>query len=275
MELYRNVIRASLLTLSLGLLLVGFGFWLRADWALALWPWPDGPLSYLFIASIVLAEGATLAWTAATLKLHAARGGALGFAAMNFGIAGYTFWLYSQRHEFLLLNWAIVCSSLGIGSILLFLIGGKYPRFNNLPSPLIVRQSFLVFAVALFIATAMLLARAPVVFPWPLNQDSSTMFGFLFLVSAVYFFDGWLRPSLANFYGQLIGFLVYDIVLITPYLRHWEKATGGFRISLVIYLIVLFWSAALAIWFLWKYRVRPRPSLGGQAQRKGAGISSS
>lgn len=275
MEIYRNVIRASLLTLSLGLLLVGFGFWFRADWALGLWPWPDGPLSYLFIASIVLAEGSTMAWTAASLKLHAARGGAVGFAAMNLGIAGYTFWLYSQRHELLLLNWAIVCSSLGICSILLFMIGGKYPRFNNPPSPLFVRQSFLIFAVALFIATAMLFARAPVVFPWPLKPESSTMFGFLFLASAIYFFDGWLRPSLANSYGQLIGFLVYDIVLIPPYLRHWDKATGGFRISLVIYLIVLFWSAALAIWFLWKYLVRPRPSLGGQAQRKGAGISSS
>ncbi len=275
MEIYRNVIRASLLTLSFGLLLVGFGFWFRADWALGLWPWPDGPLSYLFIASIVLAEGATMAWTAATLHLHAARGGALGFAAMNLGIAGYTLWLFNQQQEVLLLNWALVCSLLSFGSILLFIIGGQYPRTHTQPSPQIVRQSFLIFAVALFIATAMLLARAPVVFPWPLKPDSSTMFGFLFLASAMYFFDGWLRPSLTNSYGQLIGFLVYDLVLIPPYLRHWEKATGGFRVSLVIYLIVLFWSAALAIWFLWNYRLRPRPSVGGQAQRKGAGLSNS
>jgi hypothetical protein len=275
MELYRNVIRASLLTLSLGLLLVGFGFWFRADWALGLWPWPEGPLSYLFIASIVLAEGVTMAWTAATMKLHAARGGALGFAAMNLGIAGYTLWLFNHQQEVLLLNWSLVCTLLSFGSILLFIIGGQYPRTRTQPSPQIVRQSFLVFSIALFIATAMLLARAPVVFPWPLKPDSSTMFGFLFLASAMYFFDGWLRPSLTNSYGQLIGFLVYDLVLIPPYLRHWEKAVGGFRISLVIYLIVLFWSAALASWFLWKYRVRPRPSLGGQAQRKGAGISSS
>jgi hypothetical protein len=236
---------------------VGYGFLTRADWALHLWPWPDGPLSYLFIASIVLAEGSTIAWTAATLNLNAVRGGALGFAAMNFGIAGYIFWLYGQRQELLLLNWAIVCGLLGIGSIILFMIGGKYPRFNNPPSPMFVRQSFLIFAVALFIATAMLLARAPVVFPWPLKPDSSTMFGFLFLASVIYFFDGWLRPSLANSYGQLIGFLVYDIVLIPPYLRHWEKAAGGFRVSLAIYLIVLVWSAALAMWFLWKYHVKP------------------
>ena len=59
-----------------------------------------------------------------------------------------------------------------------------------------------------------------------------------------------------------------DMVLIPPCLRHWEKATGGFRISLVIYLIVLVWSAALAIWFLWKYGVRPGPSLGRQGKKK-------
>ena len=253
----RHVIRGTLLTLALSLLLVGYGFLTRADWALRLWPWPDGPLSYLFIASIVLAEGSTIAWTAATLHLNAARGGALGFAAMNLGIAGFTFWLYGQRQELLLLNWAIVCGLLGIGSIFLFMIGGKYPRLHNPPSPRFVRQSFFVFAVALFIATAMLLVRAPVVFPWPLKPDSSTMFGFLFLASAMYFFDGWLRPSLTNSSGQLIGFLVYDMVLIPPYLRHWEKASGGFRVSLAIYLIVLVWSAALAIWFLWKYHVKP------------------
>jgi len=176
---------------------------------------------------------------------------------MNGGIAGYTFWLFSYRHEPLLLGWAIACSFLALGSILLFLIGGKYPRSDKLP-PRLVRNSFLVFAIALFAATVMLLARAPVVFPWPLKPDSSTMFGFLFLASAIYFFDGWLRPSIANSYGQLIGFLVYDLILIPPYLRHWEKTTGGYRVSLVIYLIVLVWSAALAIWFLVKHPVRLR-----------------
>ncbi len=57
-----------------------------------------------------------------------------------------------------------------------------------------MRFSFLVFALALFLATAMLLARAVVVFTWKLKPESSTMFGFLFLASAIYFFDGWLRP---------------------------------------------------------------------------------
>ncbi len=254
MTIYRMLLRVSLLALASGLLVLGGGFWTYAGWALSLWPWADGPLSYLFIASIMLAEGATVAWTAWTLDLNAGRGGALGFAAMNGGIAGFTLWLYAARHEPRLLIWAGTCGLLALASIFLFVVGARYPHRDRRPPPPFVRYSFLAFAAALFIATAMLLARAPVVFPWPLKPESSTMFGFLFVASAVYFFDGWLRPSIANAYGQLIGFLVYDIVLIPPYLRHWEHTAGGFRVSMVIYLIVLGWSAGLAIWFL----ARPR-----------------
>lgn len=255
MSPHRNLLRLTIFAIATGLIVVGGGFWARAAWAVHLWPWPDGPLSYLFVASIILAEGCTMGWTAATLDLNAARGGALGFAAMNGGLAGYTLWLHSQRHEGLLLGWAVVCGALAVGALILFVLDGRNPRDAS-PTPPFVRLSFLVFALALFTATAMLLLRAPVVFPWKLKPESSIMFGFLFLASAIYFFDGWWRPSLANSYGQLIGFLVYDLVLIPPYLRHWHKAVGGFRISLAIYLVVLFWSAALAIWFLWKYRGR-------------------
>lgn len=258
MQINRHMVRFGLLILSLGLLLVGGGFWFRAAGVVGLWPWSDGPLSYLFIASIVLAEAATLLWSVATLDMNAACGGALGFAAMNGGIAGYTWWLYSQRQSPLLLGWALVCGLLTLGALVLFLLARQYPRSDSQPTPAFARYSFLIFAVALFAATLLLLLRAPVVFPWRLNPDSSVMFGFLFLASAIYFFDGWLRPSLANAYGQLIGFLVYDLILIPPYLQHWPKTEGGFRISLAIFLLVLFWSAGLALWLFWKYRFRPR-----------------
>jgi len=249
----RHFLRMALFTLASGLLIIGYGFWQKAVWALALWPWPDGPLSYLFISSMLLAEGATMAWVFTTMELNAVRGGSLGFGAMNAGISAYTAYLYGQHHQALLLGWAVVCGFLAIGAFALFVIGAKDERRDVRPSPLIVRTSFLVFSAALFAATAMLLLRRPIIFPWALRPDSSVMFGFLFLASAIYFFDGWLRPSAANSFGQLLGFLVYDIVLIPPFLRHWSRAFGGFRISLVIYLIVLFWSAALAIWFWIRY----------------------
>jgi hypothetical protein len=112
-----------------------------------------------------------------------------------------------------------------------------------------VRISFLIVSLALFLATMMLFLRAPIVFPWKLNRDSSFVFGCLFLASAFYFLDGWRRPGVANAQGQLFGFFVYDLVLIPPYLQQWPKTHGGFRISLMIYLSVLFLTAALALWF--------------------------
>ncbi len=75
------------------------------------------------------------------------------------------------------------------------------------------------------------------------------MFGLYFLASGAFFFDGWLRPSLANTRPQLLGFLVYDVTLIPPYLRHWSSASGGFRVSLALFLAVLISSALLAVWF--------------------------
>lgn len=252
----RIAVRGALVLTAAALLFVGVNFLLRSPLATALWPWADGPLSFLFVSSILLAESATMAWTAWSLELSAARGGALGFALMNGGIAAFTASLSSDpgRPGSLLLGWAVATGILALGGAALLLLGPRFPRRDTRPVPPLVRISFLVFSLALFAATLMLLARLPVVFPWKLKPESSTMFGFLFLASACYFLDGFLRPGVANASGQLLGFFVYDAILIPPYLRHWPKAAGGFRVSLAIYLVVLFWSAALAIWFWLRLR---------------------
>lgn len=256
-----TVLRGAIALGALVFFFFGLGFWLRAPWALAHWPWPDGPLSYLFIASILIAEGATMAWVAVTLELRAARGGALGLAAMSTGIVVTMGSLYTQRGEGLLLGWALFWTVITLGALGLWAIGPRYPLRDSRPTPRIVRGSFLVFALALGIATTMLLFRAPVVFPWPLKPESSTMFGCFFLASAIYFFDGWLRPSAANATGQLLGFGLYDLVLLPRYLEHWPKTQGGFRVSLAIYLGVLIWSLLLAIWYFGVWRRKTNPSV--------------
>ncbi len=251
-----TALRGALALVALVFLLFGIGFWLRAPWALAHWPWSDGPLSYLFIASILIAEGATVLWVAISLELRAARGGALGLAAMSAGIVMTMGNLYAQRSEGLLLGWAVVWSVIALGALALWALSAKFPTRDTRPTPAIVRGSFLVFALALGVATAMLLLRAPVVFPWPLKPESSTMFGCFFLASALYFFDGWLRPSAANATGQLLGFGLYDLVLLPRYLAFWPKTQGGFRVSLAIYLVVLIWSGLLALWYFGVWRRR-------------------
>ena len=245
-----HLVRAVLLTQAALLLVVGSGFLLGAGWAHRLWPWPDGRLSYLFVASMMLAQAGSVAWVALTLELQAVRGGLIGFAASAIGIAAYAIGSQGASPNPALWPWAGAGIVMAAGSVGLLLISPRFPIRDHRLSPPVVRLSFLVFAIALAVATAMLLARQTVVFPWPLKPGSSVIFGFLFLASAIYFFHGWLKPGVSNASGQLIGFLIYDLVLIPPFVLHWPKTEGPFRVSMGIYLVVLFWSAALALWFL-------------------------
>ena len=245
------LLRISLVFGGLLLMTAGLGIGLDLGGGRALWPWPDGRLSYIFVSSILLAEATVMLWQASTLELSAAKGGAVGFLAMNLCLAAFMFNRFADKPETMVLVWALVCSLLACSAVILLLQPAKrFPSQDTRPTPPIVRWSFLVFAGALFTATTMLILKLPIVFPWPLKPESSVVFGFLFLASAVYFFDGFLRPSWANAKGQLLGFLIYDLVLIAPWLAHFPKSAGGFRISLSIYIIVLVWSGVLAIYFL-------------------------
>lgn len=251
-SLPKSLIRGSLIAGSLLLLAVGLGIGLDLGGGRALWPWPDGRLSYIFVASILLAEATVLMWQAWSMELSAAKGGALGFLAMNLCLAAFMANRYAGTPDTLVLIWTLVCAAMAVTTLLLLLLQptDRFPSQDKRPTPTWVRWSFLVFAGALFIATAMLILKMPIVFPWPLKPESSVVFGFLFLASAVYFFDGFLRPSWANAKGQLLGFLVYDLILIVPWTMHFPKSSGGFRVSLSIYLLVMLWSGMLAIYYL-------------------------
>ena len=248
-----HVVRTVLLAQAALLLVVGLAFLLGADWAHRLWPWPDGRLSYLFVASMLLAQAGSVGWVALTLELQAVRGGLIGFAASAIGIAVYAIGSQGTPPNASLWLWAGAGITMAAGSVGLLSISSRFPIRDHRMPPRVVRLSFLVFAIALAVATGMLLARETVVFPWPLKPGSSVIFGFLFLASAIYFFHGWLKPGVSNASGQLIGFLIYDLVLFPPFVQHWPKTTGPLRVSMGIYLAVLFWSAVLALWFLPRY----------------------
>ena len=248
----RAIVRAGLVVGASALLVLGLGFLFKTDWAVALWPVKEGPLSYLFISSIILAQAVALGWTAYSLELNFARAGVAGFAAMNAGFVLFAIAHFRQAPS-LMLGWIVVCGLMFLGSMTLFFIGGRYPKVDRRPVPGLVTWSFLILTLALAVATVMLLTRAKIVFPWPLKPETSLLFGMFYFASIAYFFDAWLRPGMGNCLGQLAAFFVYDIVLIPRYLAHWPKTQGGFRISLAIYLAVLFWSALLAIWIWLQY----------------------
>jgi hypothetical protein len=118
------------------------------------------------------------------------------------------------------------------------------------PIPTLVRWSFWLFAAAL-LATGLALVRAtPHVFPWPLKPDSSLLYGCMFLGLAVNYGYVALRGIWADAQVSLLGFLVYDLVLIGPFGRHFARALPDHRTSLALYTIVLVYSAALAAYYL-------------------------
>jgi len=247
------------------MLVFGAALWLRQPWAIALWPWADGKLSYLWISSILLSHGATLLWYAISLELNAACGAALGLAVMYIGIAGYMGRLYAQRNQRLLLAWVATTGVLALGALLLLYVGSHMALRETRSIPRFMRFSFLLFVIALGAASFLLLSRAPVAFPWKLNPDSSFIFGWPFVATGIFFADAWLRPSVGNARSQLLGFFVYDVVLIPPYLQLWPKTKDGYRAALLVYLIILFWSAVLAVW-LWTAN-RPRHKTAGSTSR--------
>jgi hypothetical protein len=95
-----------------------------------------------------------------------------------------------------------------------------------------------------------LIARVPTIFPWPLNPDSSVLFGCIFLGDACYFLDGLLVPRWHNARGQLLSFLAYDLVLIVPFLALFSSVKPVHRLSLVLYVAVLLYSGVLAAHYL-------------------------
>ena len=88
------------------------------------------------------------------------------------------------------------------------------------------------------------------IFPWPLDDESSLMFGLIYLGAAAYFITGFLDPGWPNAAGQLIGFLAYDLVLIGPFVDRFGEVSGGQLTSLIVYTAFVVYSGALAAYYL-------------------------
>ncbi|MGH3257905.1 MAG: hypothetical protein ACRDOU_21350 [Streptosporangiaceae bacterium] len=116
-----------------------------------------------------------------------------------------------------------------------------------MPQP--VRLSFGAFAMILIGAGVALLLHASI-FPWQLGQQTSVMFGLIFLGAATYFIYGALDPHWGNAVGQLTGFLAYDLVLLAPFLERFSTAQSVSLISLIIYVAFLVYSGTLASYYL-------------------------
>ncbi len=239
-----GLVGAGILTLAVA---GGFCFGLPA--ATALWPWPDGRLSYLLIGSILAAAGAAMAWIGFSGELAALPAGSLNILVISLGASVFFLGQGFAAGRSKLLPFGILSFLVALASAVALYWSRTIPLSESMPSPRFVRFSFGVFMAALLAAGSALLFRLPI-FPWALNPDSSVLFGCIFIGDAMYFAYGLFLPRWQNAKGQLLSFLVYDLVLVGPFLGLLGTIKPAFRLSLTVYLAVLFYSGVVAAYYL-------------------------
>lgn len=244
--------RVIFILVGLGLLALSMGFALRLPWALSFWPWEDGKLSYLFLASICAGIALPVLWIGLAEEYAAVRAGALDFAMMYAGLLATLLITYPAVQEWIAPPLAIgLCTLSLILNLGLYLWSRKIPFKYDQPIPTLLRFSFGLFFLVLVMVGISLILRLPHIFPWPLKPQTSIVFGWIYLGAAVYFLYGLIYPVWGNVKGQLAGFLAYDLILIGPFIQHLiNTVKPEHQLSLLAYLSVLIYSALLAIYYL-------------------------
>ena len=234
-----------------GLVTLAFacGFVFQIPFALHFWPWPDGPLSYLFIGSILAAVSAAALWIGRTGDFGALPAGSLNVFVIALTSGFYFFLLAARDGRTNLFPFGLLMLLMAITSGGFFLWSRKLEMHHVRPTPMFIRVSFGIFLAALIFAGTALILRSPI-FPWKLNPDSSVIFGCIFLGDAFYFLYALLVPRLSNAVGQLLSFLAYDLVLIGPFLALFGTVKPELKLNLIVYVAVLVYSGTLAVYYL-------------------------
>jgi hypothetical protein len=231
-------------------IVMSIGLFLEQPWATWMWPVPSSHLSNIFLSSILAAVGAPVAWIGLSGDLRAAAGGALNLGVTNAGFAFSGFLFFSRGGGSPLLIFALLSVGMVLLCILLFLLGRSLRFRDSRPIPGLARVSFLAFAITLLVTAVGLLLRRPNIFPWPISDENSVLYGWLFLGAMFYFLYALAYPVVSNIRGQLLGFLAYDLVLIVPFLLHFRTVEAPMLTSLTIYTAVLGYSGLLAAYLL-------------------------
>ena len=246
----RSALRGAVVLFGLLDLVITLGFYLRWEWATSAWPWPVNPLDFLLVSSFLAGATVVILWLGLVGDWAAATGASANVGLMNLGAAVYLIDKYRDAHDPRFLHRGLAFAVFAAANLAVLVWSSRQPFRDRRPAPRFLRISFGVFSIVLTFAAVQLLRRSPTIFPWTLEPEISTMFGWLFAGSAVYFIYGFLRPSWHNMRGQLLAFLAYDVVLILPYAALFPTVEPEHLWSLELYMVVLGYSTLLAIWYL-------------------------
>ena len=227
-------LRTGFVIAGLASFVLAIGFINQASWATDLSPWEATPLSYIFIASILVAIASPVLWIAVTGELAAMQAGAIDLAITYGGATIYLVTLVGDAGQPSLGPYVAV---FGIGFLAMVITFAR------------LRLSVAAVAVMLVGAGTALVFQADI-FPWALGDETSVMFGLIYLGAAAYFIWGFLSPAWPNAAGQLIGFLAYDLVLIGPFVDQFSNVSGGQLTSLIVYTVFVIYSGTLAVHYL-------------------------
>jgi len=244
-----TLVRIGYLTVGAACLLLGVGFALQMPWATALWLWPDTPLSYLFIGSILAAFGSGSLLVAWNRDWRAGTGGAVAMLIGFGGIAASLRFLTAEGGTRLPVQSAAFAAFAAVSALAL-IASLQFKPADNRPLTRLVRLSFLVFTAALALAAVALLLQFPRIFPWPLKPASSVAFGMMFAGLAVNYGYVAIKGTWSDVQVSLAGFLVYDLVLLVPFFRLFTNVSPDHLTSLIVYVSVLTYSALLAVYVL-------------------------
>lgn len=234
--------------------ILAVGFFFRAEWATGLWPWPDGRLTYIFIASMLAAVGAAVLWIAVARDWAALAPGALNLLVMMGGIGGFLFSLSAQGEWGHLRPYAVAMILLALFNLLLFWLARNYTPPERLLTPRPVFISYILFTAVLLLVGVALIRQTPNIMPWPLKAETATIIGWIFFADAFYFLYALLRPLWPFSRAQLWSFLAYDLVLIGPLAAHIPAVQPELLVNLLVYLAILVFSGGLAIYYLFLHK---------------------
>jgi hypothetical protein len=246
----RPALRIALLAVAVVLAALAVAFFLRTAPATSLWPLPDGAVAFTFMAAILGGAAAPLVWIALSGEWAA-----LGSYGLAFGVV--TAGMGMSAIAMAVANGDGALAPFGVG---LLVLGGvcfgaaawglRQTLLDERVTPRTVRLGFTVETAVLTGVGAALILRIPNTLPWPLLAESSTLYGWVFLGLALYYAFSLRRPAWHNARGPLLGFLVYDLVLIGPLLARIPNLEAQFVLGLVAAIAIILVSGALGIWFL-------------------------
>ncbi|HUM71421.1 MAG TPA: hypothetical protein PLK31_21540 [Chloroflexota bacterium] len=169
-------------------------------------------------------------------------------------VAIFSFRLGASSSSAQLTAYGVICVLGALFGLWLFWWSRRFPLDDAIPTPRPVYWSFVIFIIALVIVSIRLILQVPNAIPWAITPELSVVIGWMFVGAALYFAYGLLFPVWVNAAGQLAGFLVYDVVLIVPFLTRLPTVTDEHRLGLTIYTAVVIYSGLLAIYYLFIHR---------------------